>query len=118
MSAQASCVQVRRARRFFPEEAAAEIWAEVQPAFDDLASNACLEGLGFLVQFIPTVALQRISSADSAAAAQWRGCGRASPLKLTHLAWVVYSVHAAAVEVAAPMGPVGGLLLSSRVSTT
>ena len=59
-------------RRFFPDTAAAEIWAEVQPAFDDLASNSCLEGLGFLVQFLPTVSLSRVLP-GSAAAATWRG---------------------------------------------
>jgi hypothetical protein len=47
---------VARARRFFPREAASEVWAAARPALvgGDPSSTAALASLGWLVMFFPT----------------------------------------------------------------
>jgi proteasome activator subunit 4 len=45
---------VRRCRRFFPSDAAVEIWNEFRPAFDDLSHNSALEAVGFINLFLPS----------------------------------------------------------------
>lgn len=45
---------VRSCHRYFPTTAAAEIWAEFRPSFEDLPHNMALEAVGFMSLFLPT----------------------------------------------------------------
>lgn len=64
---------VHRARRFFPPGSAAEIWAELGPALQDVERPDAYEALGWLSALMPTHAALRRDGAWGAWARAWLG---------------------------------------------
>jgi len=47
------CQLAKKVRRFFPPDAAAEIWAELKPRIQSIDTMDCFEGLGMLNLLMP-----------------------------------------------------------------
>eukprot|EP00271_Cylindrocystis_brebissonii_P016760 TRINITY_DN411_c0_g2_i2.p1 TRINITY_DN411_c0_g2~~TRINITY_DN411_c0_g2_i2.p1 ORF type:complete len:1936 (-),score=317.53 TRINITY_DN411_c0_g2_i2:450-6257(-) len=64
---------IRRARRYFPPGAAAEIWAEFRPKMNEVEHNDALRALGFLVLFLPVTPPKQLNGAldPSARWSEW-----------------------------------------------
>ena len=67
------CQLAKKVRRFFPPDAAAEIWAELKPRIQSIDTMDCFEGLGMLSLLMPCMRVAPDDAAPATAApwAEW-----------------------------------------------